>query len=73
MDSRPAGLLIVIFGIAVVVIGALVLVGAFGWFGRLPGDLRLERANVRIYVPIVSMLVVSVLLSLLLALLRRWF
>ncbi|HGY09586.1 MAG TPA: DUF2905 domain-containing protein [Oceanithermus profundus] len=36
----------------------------FGWFGHLPGDLRLERDGVRVYVPLVSMLLVSLGLTL---------
>jgi hypothetical protein len=39
----------------------------------LPGDIRIERDTVRVYVPIVSMLVLSVVLTLLLNLARRWF
>jgi hypothetical protein len=58
-------------GIALVVLGLLVWSGALSWFGRLPGDLRIERDSVRIYVPLVSMLILSVALSLLLYLLRR--
>ena len=42
------------------------------WFGRLPGDIRIERETVRIYVPIVSMLLVSAGLSLVLYLARRF-
>jgi hypothetical protein len=41
------------------------------WFGRLPGDIRIERETFRLYVPIVSMLLVSVVLSLILYLFRR--
>jgi hypothetical protein len=47
--------------------------GALAWFGRLPGDIRVERETVRIYIPLASMLVVSVALSLLLGLVRRLF
>ena len=43
------------------------------WFGRLPGDIRYESDNVRVYVPIVSMLLTSIVLSLLFYLLRRFF
>jgi hypothetical protein len=42
------------------------------WFGKLPGDIRIERETVRIYVPIVSMLIVSVVISLALYLVRRF-
>ena len=72
MSSSSAGLTLVLLGVAIVVIGLLVWAGGFSWFGRLPGDIRIERGTVRVYVPIVSMLVVSVVLTLLLNLLRRF-
>lgn len=73
MSSRPLGLLIVLLGVAVVVIGLLVWAGWLSWFGRLPGDVRIERDSVRFYFPLTSMILISVLLSLLLNLLRRFF
>jgi len=47
--------------------------GWLGWFGHLPGDVRVERPNARIYVPIVSMLLISILFSVLSYVLRRLF
>jgi hypothetical protein len=63
---------IVTAGVALVVLGLLVWSGALAWFGRLPGDIRIERDTVRVYIPIVSMLIVSAVLSLLLYIVRRW-
>jgi hypothetical protein len=60
-----------IAGGGLLIIGLLLWSGALGWFGRLPGDLRFERDGVRVYVPIVSMIVVSLVLSALLWLVRR--
>ncbi|HSQ23156.1 MAG TPA: DUF2905 domain-containing protein [Pyrinomonadaceae bacterium] len=71
--NRSAGLLVIIVGVGVVLTGLLIYSGALSWFGRLPGDIRYESNNVRIYVPIVSMLLVSLVLSLLFYLLRRFF
>lgn len=71
MDSRSTGLLIVVAGLALAAVGVLVWAGALGWFGRLPGDIRYEGANSRVYVPITSMIIVSVVLSGVIALLRR--
>jgi len=67
-----AGPLLVIGGVVLVLIGLAVWAGAFSWFGRLPGDIRMEREGVRIYVPLVSMLVISVVLTLLLNLISRF-
>jgi hypothetical protein len=66
-----AGPLLVILGLILVLIGLAVSWGAFGWFGRLPGDIRIERDSMRVYIPLVSMLVISVVLSVLLYLIRR--
>lgn len=71
--SGSAGPLLVALGLGVVVLGLLVWSGALAWFGRLPGDIRIERESVRVYIPLVSMLLVSVGLSLLLYLVRRIF
>jgi hypothetical protein len=73
MTPNPAGPAIMLAGLAIIVIGLLVWWGGFGWFGRLPGDIRIERETVRIYIPLVSMLVISIALSLLVNLLRRFF
>ena len=71
--ERGVGLLVVVAGVFVVVIGLLIYAGGLSWFGRLPGDVRYESGNVRVYIPIVSMLLVSVALTLLFSLLRRFF
>ncbi|HEX5736433.1 MAG TPA: DUF2905 domain-containing protein [Blastocatellia bacterium] len=73
MESKGIGVVIVGIGLLVVLIGALVYFGALSWFGRLPGDIRVERESVNIYVPITSMLLLSVALSILLYLIRRFF
>jgi len=73
MPSRGLGLLLVGLGVAAVVVGLLVWAGWLSWFGRLPGDIRIERENVRFYFPITSMILISIVLSLLMALLRRFF
>lgn len=50
-------------GIAGVGVVRLVAPRAFAWFGRLPGDIRVEGTHGRVYVPLGSMLVVSVALT----------
>lgn len=71
--DRSAGLLVIVGGVVVIVIGVLIYSGAFRWFGRLPGDIRYESGGLRIYIPIVSMLLISVALTLIFNLLRRFF
>ena len=73
MTPSSPGPLIMIVGVGVVLVGLLVWSGALSWFGRLPGDIRYERETVRIYVPIVSMILVSAVVSLALYLVRRFF
>lgn len=70
-----AGRFLLILGLVLVVLGLVWLYapGLLGWFGRLPGDLRIEREGSRFYFPLTSMLLVSLILSLLLNLLLRWF
>jgi uncharacterized protein HemY len=60
-------------GVGVALLGIAISNGMFSWFGRLPGDVRIETDNTRVYVPITSMLIVSVAATALLALLRRLF
>jgi hypothetical protein len=45
--------------------------GLLAWFGKLPGDIRIESERGTVFIPLGSMIVVSVVLSLLLSLLRR--
>jgi uncharacterized membrane protein YidH (DUF202 family) len=76
MPRSSAGLALIVVGVALVVVGLLVLAGGFSWFGRLPGDIRIERPSTRVYIPLASSLLVSVLLSLVLflvgAIMRRF-
>jgi hypothetical protein len=71
--SRFSGLILIVLGAGAVLVGLLIYSGALSWFGRLPGDIRYESNSVRVYVPVVSMLIVSIVLSLLFYLLRRFF
>ena len=71
--NRQVGLLVAIAGGALVVVGLLIYSGALSWFGRLPGDIRYEGEHTRVYFPLVSSLLASVVLSLLIYLLRRFF
>jgi hypothetical protein len=60
------GLLLVVGGLVFWFFG-----DRLGWFGHLPGDIRVQRDNFSFFMPITSMIIVSVVLSLLLSLLAR--
>jgi Protein of unknown function (DUF2905) len=62
---------LVILGVVLVVLGLL-----WPWLtrlglGRLPGDIVVERDNFRLYIPITTSLLISVVLSLILWFLNR--
>ena len=59
-----AGLLLIITGIAY-------KLNLLNWFGNLPGDIRYENKHTRVYFPIVSMLIVSIIVSLIAGVIRR--
>jgi len=64
---------LIVAGCALVVIGILLhfFPNLFSWFGRLPGDIRVESERSKVYFPITSMIILSVVLSLILSFFRR--
>ena len=60
-------------GISLVVIGVILHLfpGVVSWFGRLPGDIRIGNGRVRVWLPLASMLILSLLITLLLNFFRR--
>lgn len=70
--ERPTGLLLVVLGLGLALLGLLVWTGALSWFGRLPGDLRIEGERTRVFLPITSMIVVSVVATVVVNLVVRW-
>lgn len=68
----PPGKLLIILGIALVIIGLLLtFTGKLPFFGKLPGDIRIERENFSFYFPLGTCLLLSLLLSLIFWLFRR--
>ncbi|SDG27957.1 Protein of unknown function [Chitinophaga filiformis] len=68
-------------GKTIMLIGALLIIaGLLVWLlgdklrflGRLPGDIRIERENYRIYIPITTMILVSVVLTLISWVIQRF-
>jgi hypothetical protein len=59
--------LLILFGVISIVAGlVLLIVPRVPWLGRLPGDVIVERERFTLYVPIVTSLVVSIVLTILL-------
>ena len=69
---KSIGTLLITGGIILVILGILANAGWLSWIGRLPGDIRIERENVRFYFPLTSMIAVSVALSLLFYLIGKF-
>jgi len=67
MDSHDLGRILVIGGLLVAALGAVFLLGG----GRLPGDLSFGRGNARIYIPLATCLIVSVVATIVLNLFSR--
>ena len=61
------GRLILLLGLVLVLLGLVLSFapGLLGWFGHLPGDIRIERENGTFIFPVTSMLIVSVVLTIL--------
>ena len=64
--SPEFGRIILVIGLALVVVGGLAVLGVRLPFGRLPGDIAIEGENGGIYIPLGSMIVISVILTLIL-------
>jgi H+/Cl- antiporter ClcA len=64
---------LILAGLVLVVVGLVLhyAPGIFSWFGRLPGDIRIESERGKFFFPITSMVVISVVLTLLFNLFRR--
>ncbi len=67
METRQLGRLLVAVGLLVALVGAIFLLGG----GRLPGDLSFRRGNARIYVPLATCLIVSIVATIVLNLFFR--
>ena len=71
-DLQPIGRLLLIAGIMLAVVGGVILLGPrVPLLGNLPGDIRIERENLRVFIPLGTMLLLSIILTIILNLLNR--
>jgi hypothetical protein len=69
---QDIGKFLVIGGVLAVLVGAWLWSGrGLGWLGRLPGDISFQSGDTRVYFPVATCVVVSVVLSLLAWFFRR--
>ena len=67
MDTRQLGRLLLVVAAVVAVVGAVLVLGG----GRLPGDLRFGSGSTRVYIPLATCLIVSVVATIVLNLFFR--
>ena len=65
LDSMDTGKTLILIGAVLVAAGFLWLAASRLGLGRLPGDIVIERENFRLYLPLGSCLLISVLISVL--------
>ena len=63
---------------ALIIIGVLIIVAGLAWpllaklsLGRLPGDISIDRPGLKVYIPITTMIILSILLSLIFYLFKK--
>jgi hypothetical protein len=72
-DLQPLGRFLIVAGLSLVVLGVVLTLGPrIPFLGQLPGDIRIERDNVTIFIPLGTMLLVSLVLTIVLNLFNRF-
>ncbi len=71
--NPQTGKYLIIIGLIIILAGILIYFfhNKLNWLGRLPGDIRITKGNVRFYFPIVSMLLISLIVTLLINIFRK--
>jgi len=69
------GKYLIIIGLFIIIIGVLFyfLGDKLNWIGRLPGDIKVEKENLKIFIPLTTMIIISILLTLILNLFKKIF
>jgi len=68
------GKTIIIIGLLVVAVGLVVYFAGdkLSWLGKLPGDIRIEKENFRFYFPVTTMILLSIVISLVVAVIKKF-
>jgi len=72
--NSDAGKVIIFIGLALTGVGVLIYFfhDKLHWIGRLPGDIRVEKENVRFYFPVTTMILFSLLIGGVIALIKKF-
>ena len=64
---------LMIIGVIVLLVGAALQFAPWlvNWFGKLPGDLKIGSGNTRVFIPVTSMLLLSIILTIIVNLFRN--
>jgi hypothetical protein len=67
--------LLIIIGLVITFTGVIILIFGrfFPWFGNLPGDIRFESESIKVFLPLATMILVSILATILLNIVIRIF
>ncbi|HTE09346.1 MAG TPA: DUF2905 domain-containing protein [Chitinophagaceae bacterium] len=73
--NAETGKWIILTGIIIIVLGVVIYFfhDKLHWLGRLPGDIRVEKGNTRFYFPVVTLIIISVLLTAIVNVIKRFF
>jgi hypothetical protein len=73
--NSESGKWIIGIGLIIILVGIIIYFfhDKLNWIGRLPGDIRIEKENFRFYFPIVTMILFSLLGTLIIWLIRKFF
>jgi hypothetical protein len=73
MDGADGiGRLLIVGGVVIAVVGLVMVVAPnIPFLGRLPGDIRIENENVRVFIPLGTMLLLSIVLTIVLNVISR--
>ncbi len=67
------GRLVILLGIILIAVGLMLQYAPWliNWFGRLPGDIRIDNEKTKIFIPITSMILVSLILSIIMRIFKK--
>lgn len=73
--NQNTGKMLIFGGLTILVIGVIIYFSGnkLNWIGRLPGDIRIEKPGMKIYFPVVTMILLSLVLNLVIWLIKKFF